>query len=815
MLAVMTMVSMFVISAAEVSAEESQIVDITIDSVKRRYYDANSFYKYCNSYRTQNNLSEWTMDAELMEQAMKKAAELSVFVAESDLDGSNFVDANKSENRGIIVGYDVAINSRLIDLLSQDWLYYNHFNSKTFQSVGIGVVEVRTIKYVCVLLSDKAPVPVDESVLQQSNQMVDQKTSCKVSYLTNVKLNIDNNAHLSCGGDIEVKFIVTNQAYDAATAYISGTCCDIYSTNSSALKANSDGTVTALKPNVSVTITMKLKGASQISASASVLTVALDFNGCTVSTIPDQLYIGKALTPSLTISKSDGTKLTVGKDYTLTYSNNINIGTASVTINGIGEYAGAQKVANFSIVSSTDTFGVSLKANTTNIEVGQSATLIANVTNAEDPVKYKFEVSPQGTANFTTVQSEGTSSSCTYKPSSAGSYTLRVTATDNTGKIATSNLVINASSPISLNISLSSNSITLGNQVTVTAQATGGSTPYQFAYYVTEPGSSTYTSLASFGTLQSLSYTPKKAGDYQIRVDCKGSNDITATKSIGFTVQTNALSNASTVSSTEIKLGETVTLTGKAAGGTSPYTYAFYYKKSGDSSWTTSGTAFGSSTSASIKPTSEGSYTVKVTVKDSTGKTDDKTFAVTVTNTAASTPLTNNTTVSKTSFTVGEAVNVKGAAAGGTGKYTYEFYYKRSTASSWTKFGSAAEGVFQPQSAGTFNIRTYVSDSAGAKAVKDFTLTAVSPLTNKTTVSKSNFKVGETVTVKGAASGGTETYSYEFYYKRNTASTWTKFGSAVSADFAPKSAGTFDIRVYVKDTAGAKAVKNFTLTATA
>ena len=81
--------------------------------------------------------------------------------------------------------------------------------------------------------------------------------------------------------------------------------------------------------------------------------------------------------------------------------------------------------------------------------------------------------------------------------------------------------------------------------------------------------------------------------------------------------------------------------------------------------------------------------------------------------------------------------------------------------------------------------------------MKDFTLTATSAsLTNNTTVSKTNFNVGETITVKGAATGGTSPYTYEFYYKRSTASSWTKFGSNGSGTFKPGSAGTFTIRTY-------------------
>ena len=142
------------------------------------------------------------------------------------------------------------------------------------------------------------------------------------------------------------------------------------------------------------------------------------------------------------------------------------------------------------------------------------------------------------------------------------------------------------------------------------------------------------------------------------------------------------------------------------------------------------------------------------------------------------------------------------------------FYYKRSTASSWTKFGSNGTGTFKPGSAGTFTIRTYAKDSSGKAAVKDFTVTATAgTLTNKTTVSKTSFTVGDTIVVAGGASGGNGNYSYEFYYQREGASSWTKFGSDGLGTFSPRSAGSFFIKTYAKDSAGKVGIKEFALTA--
>ena len=59
-------------------------------------------------------------------------------------------------------------------------------------------------------------------------------------------------------------------------------------------------------------------------------------------------YSGKAYTPSVTV-KVDGTTLTPETDYDITYENNINPGTAKITITGKGNYTGT-RIKTFEIV---------------------------------------------------------------------------------------------------------------------------------------------------------------------------------------------------------------------------------------------------------------------------------------------------------------------------------------------------------------------------------------------------------------------------------------------------------------------------------
>ena len=71
-----------------------------------------------------------------------------------------------------------------------------------------------------------------------------------------------------------------------------------------------------------------------------------------ISGITDKTYTGNPITQNITVSiKANGTNvpLTEGRDYLITYSNNTDVGIATLTITGIGDYTGV-KASNFRIL---------------------------------------------------------------------------------------------------------------------------------------------------------------------------------------------------------------------------------------------------------------------------------------------------------------------------------------------------------------------------------------------------------------------------------------------------------------------------------
>ena len=125
--------------------------------------------------------------------------------------------------------------------------------------------------------------------------------------------------------------------------------------NGNVLKEGTDYAIEGYSNNVNagtgtgtVTLAGKGKYAGKTTGSFSIRPRSLA--DATVS-IAAQTNTGSALTPSPTVTLGGFGELVEGRDYTLSYANNVNVGTANVTIAGTGNYAGTT-TANFAITES-------------------------------------------------------------------------------------------------------------------------------------------------------------------------------------------------------------------------------------------------------------------------------------------------------------------------------------------------------------------------------------------------------------------------------------------------------------------------------
>ena len=110
--------------------------------------------------------------------------------------------------------------------------------------------------------------------------------------------------------------------------------------NGKTLKNGTDYTVSYSNNTKVGTATVKITGKGNYTGSVSkTYSIKNNFKKATISGISNKSYTGKNITQSITV-KYNGKTLKNGTDYTVSYSSNKNIGTATVKVTGKGSYAG-------------------------------------------------------------------------------------------------------------------------------------------------------------------------------------------------------------------------------------------------------------------------------------------------------------------------------------------------------------------------------------------------------------------------------------------------------------------------------------------
>ena len=126
----------------------------------------------------------------------------------------------------------------------------------------------------------------------------------------------------------------------------------------------------------------------------------IDVDGIEITGLVDKTYTGEAITQTPVV-KENGRELTEGKDYRVTYANNIEAGTATVVISGMGNYAGA-KTATFEILQASNNYVV--KGKTTKVKyrkLRKKAQLISRskvlaISNAKGTLRYSLVTVKRG-----------------------------------------------------------------------------------------------------------------------------------------------------------------------------------------------------------------------------------------------------------------------------------------------------------------------------------------------------------------------------------------------------------------------------------
>ena len=252
---------------------------------------------------------------------------------------------------------------------------------------------------------------------------------------------------------------------------------------------------------------------------------------------------------------------------------------------------------------------------------------------------------------------------------------------------------------LSTSFTYSPSSPQVSQQVSFTASASGGTAPYTFSWAFGD---------GATGTGAAVYHTYSTTGSYSVLLTAKDSSPSqqTATSQQTITVTSPPPPPSLTASFTESLsnsvVGQTVSFTGSASGGTAPYNYAWNF---GDSST-------GSGSSASHVYQTAGVYTVVLTVTDAAGHVVSATNTVTVT-----LPLSASFTYSPSNPAPLTNIQFTATATGGTAPYNYSWDFGDGTT------GTGAAATHSYLLPGTYTVTLTVVDANGLTTTAATTVT--------------------------------------------------------------------------------------------
>ncbi len=308
----------------------------------------------------------------------------------------------------------------------------------------------------------------------------------------------------------------------------------------------------------------------------------------------------------------------------------------------------------------------------------------------------------------------GTTGAVTGTPTTAGTYTFTVQATDSTqatGQQAVS-LTIAAAAPLSITTTTLPNG-TVGTAYSQTVAATGGVTPYTWTSSGLPPG---LTINASSGAITG---TPTTIGSTTVTVTVTDSAKTAANKS--FTFQIGPAVAPLTITTTSLPngaVGTAYSQTVAATGGTTPYKFAL-------SSTSNDGLTINSTTGViSGTPTTAGSFTLTVVVTDSATPAQTATQNLPLTVNA---PVVTITIAPATlpAATVGTAYSQTLTATGGTSPY--KFTVTTGSLPSGLSLASTGAITGTATAAATATFTVTATDANNATGTHQYTLAVNAP----------------------------------------------------------------------------------------
>jgi gliding motility-associated-like protein len=424
--------------------------------------------------------------------------------------------------------------------------------------------------------------------------------------------------------------------------------------------------------------------------------------------------------------------MTLGTHYSVTYTNNRNIGIATVTITGKGNYT-CTKSQTFSIV---DTAPSALSYTTPNVIIKDIA--ITPLLPTYTGTATSFTVSPTLPAGLSINATTGVISG-TLTAQQTGTVVYTITATNSGGSTTATVALIYNTAPTDVALS---NTAVAENAVSGTSvgtlSATDADTGDTFTYaLVSGTGDSDNASFSVAGSSLSTAavFDFETKSSYSVRVRVTDAGGLTFEKAFTISVTnvneapTNISGSASSVaenapSGTSVA---TMSATDVDAGDTFTYSLVAGTGDADNANFTIDGTTL--KTAAVFDFETKSSYSVRVRVTDAGGLTFEKEFIISVINVnEAPTALALSNTSVLENVASGTAVGTLAgtdADAGDTFTYSLVSGTGSTDNASFTIVGNSIRtaAVFDFENKNSYSVRVRVTDAGGLSFERAFTIT--------------------------------------------------------------------------------------------
>ena len=338
----------------------------------------------------------------------------------------------------------------------------------------------------------------------------------------------------------------------------------------------------------------------------------------------------------------------------------------------------------------------------------------------------------------------------------------------------------------------------IGDTVKFAVKASGSGLSYQWFYR--KSGASSWTKWPGHTTATTSAISNDSWNGMQVRCAVTDSNGSTIHSEAATVTLCYPLEITQQPQSVTANVGDTVKFAVKASG--SGLSYQWYYRKSGASSWT----KWPGHTTATTSATSNESWNgmqVRCTVTDSMGSKAQSNSATVTLNLPLAITQQPQSVTANAGDTVRFAVNANGVGL------SYQWYYKKSGASVWSKWAghtTAATSATANESWNGMQVRCTVTDGSGSNVTSEVATVTVNVSFAITQHPQPvTAEIGDTVTFTVKASGNG--LRYQWYFRKVGSMNWTKWEghtTAVTSATANESWNGMKVMCIVTDDSGSR-----------